>query len=261
MYCCLLAAILLACPVVANAAINVGSVVSFTWQAGRAHHPQAGQFAVTPNSSSSIEIYTFCLERTETLALGLGSDYYVYNISYNAHKGGGVAAGATAPGPSDPISQGTSYLYQLFHYVGTANTGLDDLTGYAVTDTPWNTALQNMFWYLEDEMTLAAASATATTEFNFLTGLLTSQFTDLATAKLDMSGGRVAVMNISPGASAPLLGPNGLPNSVAQSQLIFDRRLGPEGFPDPVPEPASLAAWAGLSVLGMAFLRRRKRNV
>lgn len=92
-------------------------------------------------ATSGSEFSTFCLERNEFIAFGV--TYYT-TVSDRAMSGG---MGGQEAGGGDPLSIQTAYLYSNFAR-GTLS-GYNYGSGAARTNSA--TALQNAFWFLENE--------------------------------------------------------------------------------------------------------------
>ncbi len=125
------------------------------------------------------DFYTFCLEKNEGLAFGKNYDYTL-----------GVAAigGGLGGGNPDPVSAGTTYLYQRFLN--------ETLAGYSfATSTPAERAaraasgrlLQDAIWALEDEQAVDLA--------NPFIAQAVAALGDLASAKADAVSGSIGVLN------------------------------------------------------------------
>jgi hypothetical protein len=109
----------------------LANLVTITWADN--HSPSGGEFVLTPDTGAPFN--SFCLERNEFISLG---GTYSYTVNNSA------VAGGLAGGSPDPISIGTAYLYSQFR-AGT-------LTGYSSASSANQTALQEAFWWLEDEI-------------------------------------------------------------------------------------------------------------
>ena len=158
---------------------------------------------------------SFCLEYNQFVAPG-GS--YHYDISGAAIPGGGGAVGG-----SDPISIGTALLYQEF----AAGT----LAGYNYTPGAGReasaAALQNAFWWLEDEITLSNPSS----------NIFLSQLGNLTSAKLNNNGFyNVGVLNMGPA-----------PNYPNQDLLVMTH---------PVPDTVKTVLLFGVSLCGLCLFQR-----
>ncbi len=217
-------------------AFAIPQVVMRTYDAGA-----GGNYRADPNadleylvgnydngtSTDGTWIGSFCLEMREYFNNG---GTYNVAISDRAVKGG---IDLHEPNPaeldSDIISVGTAYLFQMF-----AKGTLGGTSPYSLT---WAKDLQEMFWFLEDERSTEATTATNWTYFK---GLLVEQFGSLADSQVNNTPGGygVAVMNLSP--SDGSIGYN-------QDQLVY---LG-------VPDGGVTLSLLGLSLVGLAAFRRR----
>jgi hypothetical protein len=113
----------------------VANTLTVSWAPN--HSPQAGEFIVATSANGTFN--SFCLEYNE--GLSLGAPYY-YLLSDSAKLGG------VGGGNPDPISVGTAWLFKEF------SSG--SLLGYSSASQANQTALQNAFWMLEDEIAWAA---------------------------------------------------------------------------------------------------------
>ncbi|MGE3311844.1 MAG: hypothetical protein AB7O66_17905 [Limisphaerales bacterium] len=129
--------------------------------------------------NGSPDFYTFCLEKNEGLAFGKNYDYTL-----------GLAAigGGLGGGNPDPVSAGTTYLYQRFLN--------ETLAGYSfATSTAAERAaraasgrlLQDAIWALEDEQAVDNANP-------FIVQVVAA-FGSLASAKADAVAGAIGVLN------------------------------------------------------------------
>ncbi len=169
------------------------STVTLAFGAGSTHVPFAGvdanrggEFLMTGDLGS---FSTFCLEYNEAIAQGS----YDYSIDMGAIAGG--LGGAT--GGSDPIGAETAELYRQFSggtTFGPGSTGI----GNALSATDFNNALQDAFWYLEEELgTVDFTAATAAlSSANF--ALLNATAQDLIDSVwgTTASVGRVRALNL-----------------------------------------------------------------
>ncbi len=175
------------------------------------------------SSNASIGFQTFCLEYSEHISLG---GIYDAEIGTAAFGGGvGIGGGPTSP-RSDPVSEGTAYLYNLFakkklagyHYANGAARAADAVM------------LQNAFWYLEHERTLAEIGGG-----NVFLTLALNKFGGDLNAKANSTKFNVGVINLYSG-SVP-----------SQSQLIML----------PVPDGGVTGVLLGLALSGLALVRRK----
>jgi len=205
--------------------VRVGDFVKFTDRAGS----PGGEFGLTvsgtPGGSAIDSFVTFCLQKTEfidfTSTFIVGS-INPYTLTDPDDKGG--------VGGQDPISAKTAWLYKQFRSSGYGALGA---LGYNGTASSAN-ALQNAFWFFEDELTNAEkASLAGNSLFNSFV------------AAADGSGatriGNVSALNLYKyDARKP-----GSIGGEAQDQLTI------------VPEPSSLTL-LGTGVLALFVHRRRQ---
>jgi hypothetical protein len=172
---------------------------------------------------------SFCLERLELIA-----GHTTYNAS--------LAPVTTSE--LDPLSQGTSFLYQQFAMGTLAGYSYDDGDGdFTDAEAAARRAsaglLQSAFWWLENEIWLADPSA------NPFLALVAAQFGSAAngqiTANPALYGVQVVQMTT-------------LQNGAAQDVLYFN----PAGVAlRSVPDGGTTLALTGLALLGIALLARR----
>ncbi len=107
--------------------------VNILW--GAHHSSNAGAYIATPSGGvlGTTPFLTFCIETDEFLNIG---GTYNYQISNAANLGG---SGGPSP---DPLSIGTAWLYSQFR---------DGLLNFDVNNNNDHTALQQAFWWLEQE--------------------------------------------------------------------------------------------------------------
>ncbi|NOT01045.1 MAG: hypothetical protein HOP29_10495 [Phycisphaerales bacterium] len=161
---------------------------------------------------------TFCIEKNEYI--NFHSTYY---IAINDEADAGGKGGGTP----DPLDSRTAYLYEQFI------TG--QLTGYNYTNTTLRKgsadALQDIFWYLENEQDWNATWTSGTLQYAF--------YQDAVANHTPGDIGNVHVMNMYK--NSDLTGR-------AQDQLVY--------FGEPVPAPGA----AVLAMVGMAFVGRIRRR-
>lgn len=189
-----------------------------------------------PNSVTKVTGFsTFCLERGESLNF---TDNYTGTLSLTVMTGG---PDYTDPGPGDPISKGTAWLYSLFA------TGNLVSYGYNYGTDPYSNAeiqarktsaeaLQKAIWYLEDEN---AGGATAAN--NAFLAAVVSHFGTIGSAK--------AAADASFGVSAINMVLTSDRGARRQDVLVY---LG-----TPVPDAGATLGMFGAGLVGVGMLRRR----
>ena len=181
------------------------------------------------------DFITFCLEKSESFD-SYGQTLYVKGVNTGAKNGG---AGGAVPDPNggvwDPISSQTAYLYTQFSKGTLSNYDYADATAaqkaLRAADAD---ALQNAFWYLENEL--------GSTQFSSLSAQ-TQAWINEANNKIasnHWSGiGDVRVLNLYKDQNF---------QQISQDQLYMA-----------VPEPETYAMLlAGLGLIGFVAKRRRR---
>jgi hypothetical protein len=175
------------------------------------HSPEGGEFILDPSDGDAFN--SFCIEKNEYVTPG---GTYLYSVSDRTDN--------SPPAGGDPISIGTAWLYRSFRD--------GSLVGYSATSTFNQTALQDLFWYLEGEITGEQLRYRSSLDYYSL-ALAANPGVDLFS---DANGAfDVVVWNLTD-----------LNGGRAQSQLAIS-----------TPEGGSTLALAGLGMAGMLFLRRR----
>jgi len=144
---------MLVCAVLAGllmtGSVLAGPTVTVTRNSGY-YSGNGGEFTITTNAALADltgelgPFQTFCLEKSEIVNLG-----YTYDVVLNNEMiAGGINYGPVGPGGGDLLDPMTAYLYSHFR-AGT-------LGGYNYTPGTGRTAsakaLQEVIWYIEDEM-------------------------------------------------------------------------------------------------------------
>ncbi len=164
---------------------------------------------------------TFCLEVPEAV----GSNPHTYTLSQSAVLGGnGTLPDGTSS--SDPISQGTAWLYLQF------SQGI--LSGYNYTvgigREQSALGLQRTIWYLENEISIPSYD------------LLAVGFLNLAIAQYD--------------ATSVFLADGGAQKVLAMNMTDASGRLSQDFLAVPTPDGGTSVALLGLALLSMAAIRR-----
>lgn len=132
------------------ATVTVGDTITFDWAPDHQGGFNGGAFTATVTAPvPGFSWYSFCIEKSEYINLP-GYSFKVDSISGTAWNGGlGVYDPITglspSPGTGDPISSQTAYLYYRY-----ATGTIPEVSG-AGTGAQ-QAALQNVFWYLENEI-------------------------------------------------------------------------------------------------------------
>lgn len=161
---------------------------------------------------------TFCMEKDQFVNPD-NSTVYDYELTDNVN--------------GDKLSQGTAWLYELF--------AAAELDGYEYDDSQERkghaSALQKVFWMLEDEVNLGHYSGAL---IDYYLGLLDAEFGSFANAQADYTGSGVGVLH----------------SDENQDLIVI---IG-EDDPQPVPEPLTLAVWGITGALGCGFFLRKGRK-
>jgi hypothetical protein len=205
------------------ATVNVGDNIVFYDTAGRLGSPWVGGAFHLKDTTTGFEWNSFCLEKNEYINFGV--KYSVFDVGLSALLGGvgnsGTPGVTGKSGSSDPISSQTAYLYFLY-----ATNGIAGVTGAGTPEQ--QKALQNVFWYLENEI-FSIASGDETTFFNLT-----------ITAK---DGDYYGVAVVNPVSL-------NLSKTPKQSQLVY--------IPISVPEAGALLLF-GTGLVGLVGYRRVRR--
>ncbi len=163
---------------------------------------------------------SFCVEASEVLYIG---GPFNVTVSNSADGSGPLAT-------RDVLSQGSAYLIERFALGTLAGVpfSLGDTTAlFSYTNAASITALQQTIWFLEDDLDVGA---------NRFDSLLNPIFG--GTLKQDYTGSTVKVLNIT-----------GVNGERLQDQVVV--------VPNPVPDGGATIALLGLSMGGVALLRRK----
>ncbi len=181
--------------------------------------------AATPNAEWILK--TFCMERGEFISLGAT---YIATIDEEAYYGKNLRdANSVSP---EPLLDASRLLYGLY-----AEGRLATESGlFQYENNHWADALQRALWDLEDNI---STSGDAFSLVNWANNNLTL---------LDSLSGHVAVLNTWKGETYELA-------SARQSQFLYIPNS------EEVPEPASVAIWSALGLIGMIAAGRRRRRL
>lgn len=218
--------------ILAGAGLVVGSLFADSVQMSNTPNDgdlAGGEFqAVTTKYGTFM---TFCLEKNIGISL---PGTYQYTVDMRAFSGGADTHDVSGNPAGDNISTGTAWLYAKFHnnQLGSARNG----TTY-LADWDYNAGeLQKAFWMLEDEMTWNGTNYYIQQVLSHFSSNVNSRAA--AQANIDRDESAVAVMNLWKYDTQN--------NKIdVQSQLIY------------VPEGGVTAIMLGLSLLGLALLRRK----
>jgi hypothetical protein len=222
-----------------------------------------GEFRITDpagaGGAATEQFQTFCIEKNEFISVLPPGNYYV-TLNDRALKGGygaagtyaGDVSGSIAPGSftstspyvyagpnlsvGDPISEATKWLYNAFR-----NNQLDEaVAGYAYDNNTSANALQDAFWFLENE--IGSVSGLAASIVDAATGAIAGGYV--------RSGYDVLALNLWANRDGDKYW------GLQQSQLYWVATSGSEE----VPEPATILVWGGLSAIGCVVAVRRQRK-
>lgn len=163
-----------------------------------------GEFQLTPNQelqNLSLEVGpypSFCMEQSELVTIG---GVYDVAIATEALLGGGNN-GPTGPQGGDALDPMTAYLYQEFRSGTLGGYDYDPLGGRGASAG----ALQDVIWYLEDEIGKTWTDGDNSLQDQFYTAALNSGWTTI---------GHVRVLNLY------TQGHLGDPEYRAQDQLVL----------------------------------------
>lgn len=224
---------------------------------------RGGEFLITQQDVANPLIFkTFCLERNENISLN--TKYDATLPDYQGAVGGGPG------GTPDPLSAESMWLYDAYR------EGILDTLGGTQTSTfgnfqyasdIWADVFQLTIWRLEEEI----ADFTGFAGYKISSSSGAPSLADYATEfynwviNWDNNGGnygigadQVFVMNVW------TLGHGDDNADITQIDPAWRKQsqLGWEDLDEapPVPEPASLAVWGGLSFLGLVFGNRFRRK-
>jgi len=215
------------------AALAAGSLMASVAEAAQvvfknpAHRDQTyggGEFGVDIDGNSTVDFYTFCLEKNEGLAFNKTYDYTLDVVARNGGLGGGNP---------DPISKGTSFLYGQF--LNQTLPGYNFATGSPAANAARAASgrtLQNAIWGLENEQAVDLG--------NPFIAMVIGQFGTIANAMADAIGGGIGVLNPTD-------------PSVARTSPLFRRQSVLVNLPD---NGMAVAMLGGALVLVGAARRR-----
>ena len=192
--------------------VGAGSVIQLGVPnlAGQTNGPFTGVVTAGPGVGSSF--FSFCVEKLEYFAYN--TNLYVQGITTATNNAPG-----TYPNTSDPLSYQTAWLFTEY----SNNT-------YGQTATV-NNAMQQAFWYLEDELPQSSLNSLAQTYVSAANAAVVNGYTGY---------GNVRVLNVYSNATY---------TGNAQDQLVILNA---------VPEPESYALLlAGLGLLGLVVRQRK----
>ncbi len=180
-----------------------------------------GPFRLTVQEDTSRTFETFCLEYGEHITLG-----NVYSVTVDDAAIGG---GAGAVNGRDPLSVGTAKLY-----IDWRSDKLDEIftgvNGFSYSSAEANQQVQMVIWTFENEYTGSLTD---------LGNLIRDYYDDDLS---EYTGDAVKVAN--------LYTTDATGTVHAQSQLTLMS----------VPEPAAVAVWSVLGLIGAALVRRRRNR-
>jgi len=159
--------------------VSEAAQVVFSNPAWRDASYGGGEFGADIDGNGSVDFYTFCLERNEGLS---------FNKPYDYTLGVAAVGGGLGGGNPDPISQGTSYLYNRF--LNSNLPGYSFATGNPVDNAARaasGRSLQNAIWMLEQEQAVDLS--------NPFVNLVVGVFGSLANAMADAVTGGIGVLN------------------------------------------------------------------